>query len=61
MPSLISIIAPCSTPAAPGRGAFVLLAVAVVAYGLFPALGKSRLHNLTEAQAVPTSPSWPAM
>src|SRR6267142_3360872 len=36
-------------------GAFVLLAVAVVAYGLVSrASENSRLHNLTEAQAVPT-------
>jgi RND family efflux transporter MFP subunit len=36
-------------------GVFVLLAVAVVAYGVVSrAAENSRLHNLTEAQAVPT-------
>ena len=36
-------------------GGFLLLAVSVVAYGLAPARRKSsRLHDLTEAQAVPT-------
>jgi RND family efflux transporter MFP subunit len=36
-------------------GVFVLLAVAVVAYGVVSrAAQNSRLHNLTEAQAVPT-------
>ena len=36
-------------------GAFVLLAIAVVAYGLGSrAAQNSRLHDLTEAQAVPT-------
>jgi RND family efflux transporter MFP subunit len=36
-------------------GAFALLAIAVVAYGLVSrAAENSRLHNLTEAQAVPT-------
>jgi RND family efflux transporter MFP subunit len=36
-------------------GAFVLLAIAIVAYGLVSrAAENSRLHNLTEAQAVPS-------